>query len=125
MNKIIMMALLSLSINANACNDSFKFATDKKEHMAGSALMAGTMTLATDNPWVAFGASISVGALKEAYDYRHPDKHCASWEDWTYDVAGSAVGAYTAYKLKSWYIQPKKNGAEVGYVKKNSNKEKI
>ena len=41
--------------------------------------------------------SLSVGALKEYYDYKHPDHHAASWKDFTADAAGTGLGILLAY----------------------------
>ena len=35
---------------------------------------------------------ILVGALKEAYDLRHPDNHTAEFGDFLYTVAGGLLG---------------------------------
>lgn len=43
------------------------------------------------------GFTISIGALKEYYDSRHPDNHCASWKDFIADIAGAAAGLSLAY----------------------------
>lgn len=43
------------------------------------------------------GFTISVGAVKEYYDSKHPDKHQASWKDFIADLAGTGLGLCLAY----------------------------
>jgi len=116
-SKLLALMIFLCSLNASACSDTFQFAKDKQMHMAGSAAMAGALSVAVDDPWKAFIAAVAVGAAKEWYDYRHQDKHCASWQDFTYDVAGAAVGAYVGYRLKGWYIEPKRKEVKIGFIK--------
>ena len=43
------------------------------------------------------GFTISLGALKEYYDSRHPRHHTASWKDFAADVLGVGAGLGLAY----------------------------
>ncbi len=43
------------------------------------------------------GLTISLGALKEYYDWHHPHRHQASWRDLIADIAGTATGLTIAY----------------------------
>ena len=45
------------------------------------------------------GLTISLGALKEYYDSRHPRRHQASWGDFAADLAGTGAGLALAYLL--------------------------
>lgn len=45
------------------------------------------------------GFSVSVGAFKEYYDSRHPQRHHASWRDFAADLAGVCLGLGLAYLL--------------------------
>jgi len=43
------------------------------------------------------GFTISIGALKEFYDSKHPESHTASWKDMTVDFLGMCAGLGLAY----------------------------
>jgi uncharacterized protein YfiM (DUF2279 family) len=43
------------------------------------------------------GFTLSLGALKEYYDAKHPQKHTASWKDFTADAVGMAAGLGLSY----------------------------
>ena len=43
------------------------------------------------------GLTLSIGALKEFYDYKHPANHDASWQDFIADAAGAGFGLILAY----------------------------
>jgi len=43
------------------------------------------------------GFTLSLGALKEFYDAKHPDQHTASWKDFAADAAGMGVGLLIGY----------------------------
>ncbi len=43
------------------------------------------------------GFTVSIGALKEYYDSKHPSKHTASWKDFVVDVAGTGFGLALAF----------------------------
>ena len=112
---IFIILLCIVSLNASACNDSMKFSRDKQFHAGGSAVLAASAMVVTDNPWAAFGASLAVGAIKEAYDYKHPAAHCASGYDFAYDVLGAAIGSFVGYKIKGLYVAPKRDGVLIAY----------
>lgn len=78
------------------------FGSDKALHFGLSAALAGggyaAAALVFDRPWqrAATGAAfaLTLGAGKELYDLSgHGD---ASWKDFTWDVAGTAVGTGVA-----------------------------
>ena len=50
---------------------------------------------------LAIVASAAAGALKEWYDYKHPDKHDFEWQDIVADCLGivAAIGAILFYLL--------------------------
>lgn len=66
---------------------------DKAQHFAGSAVLsyAFSEVMSADK---AFLASVGIGLAKELYDYKHPDKHTASYKDLVADIAGAYVGVY-------------------------------
>ncbi|KQN48556.1 YfiM family lipoprotein [Rahnella sp. FC061912-K] len=78
---------------------------DKAEHFVGSAVLAAAGTAYGDNQgWSearsrSFGLlfSVSLGAAKEFYDSRDGGSGW-SWKDFTWDIAGAAVG-YSTYQL--------------------------
>ncbi len=45
------------------------------------------------------GFTISLGALKEFYDAKHPAQHTASWKDFAADAAGMGTGLLLGYLL--------------------------
>lgn len=46
------------------------------------------------SPTNAFLTTVGIGLAKEVYDYKHPEKHTASYKDFVWDVAGAYVGVY-------------------------------
>jgi putative lipoprotein len=94
----LFVALYSFAPGAFAVDRDPWFGPDKPLHFELSvALAAGgyaASALVLDHPWqrtIAGGAfSLTLGAGKELYDWTgHGD---ASWRDFTWDVAGTAVG---------------------------------
>jgi putative lipoprotein len=69
------------------------FGKDKKQHFAGSAVISYSLSEVM-SPTNAFLTSVGVGLAKEIYDYKHPDKHTASYKDLVADIAGAYVGVY-------------------------------
>lgn len=81
-------------------------AQDKFLHFTVSAgLSAGSYYLyreqlhntETGTYYFAGGFTLSLGALKEYYDYKHPLTHTASWKDFTVDALGMGTGLLLAY----------------------------
>ena len=96
----VALALLvtGLSSNARAADPDPWFGPDKALHFGISAGLAGggyaLSALVLEKPWqravTGAGFSLLLGAGKELYDLSgHGD---ASWKDFTWDVAGTAVG---------------------------------
>jgi putative lipoprotein len=56
------------------------------------------------------GFAIGVGGAKELWDIRHGDP---SWKDFTWDVAGAAVGVTVAYLLDLAFTAPRPVGPDV------------
>lgn len=82
------------------------FAKDKLYHFMVSAGLAfgsyygyreGLRNSETGSYYFSGGLTLSIGALKEYYDYRHPEFHCSSWKDFIADLAGTAAGLALAY----------------------------
>ena len=83
-----------LALHPIALGSDLLFGEDKKLHFLGSAILAaGIKEITTDN--MAFTGALSIGILKEYYDYKHPNKHTASYKDLLWDIGGAYVGAYT------------------------------
>jgi putative lipoprotein len=89
---------------------------DKALHFAISAGLAGggyaVSALVLDRPWQRAIAgstfSLTLGAAKELYDLSgHGDP---SWKDFTWDVAGTAVGIGIALLVDAALSSGKKNG---------------
>ena len=66
---------------------------DKRQHFAGSAVLSYGLSEVM-SPEKAFLTTVGIGLAKEVYDYKHPDKHTASYKDLVWDVAGAYVGIY-------------------------------
>jgi uncharacterized protein YfiM (DUF2279 family) len=43
------------------------------------------------------GLTLSLGALKEYYDAKHPERHQASWKDFAVDALGMTTGLTLSY----------------------------
>src|SRR5512140_2849639 len=74
------------------------FGHDKWLHFAASAVIQGTAYTAfhqraryTVAAQRASLVTAAVGIGKELYDWRHPDKHDASWRDLTWDGIGGGA----------------------------------
>lgn len=106
--KHLIAAALALASTAAAAEDSWT-GRDKALHFTGSAAIAGVVTAAAKSESAGFWTSVAVGAAKEARDYKHRDRHTASWKDFAADVAGAYVGA----KLGGLTIQPQEKGLKV------------
>lgn len=73
------------------CKDNYQFAPDKQKHFVGSIAMASAATAATKSGWAGFAISTAIGGAYEIADSKR-DK-CGSWQDFAYDLIGSALGA--------------------------------
>ncbi|PKE28450.1 hypothetical protein CWS43_22480 [Rahnella sp. AA] len=99
---------ISLMLFCSGCthfaNDQWT-GKDKAEHFASSAVFAAAGTAYANNQgWNeahsrSFGLlfSVGLGAAKELYDSREGGSGW-SWKDFSWDIAGAAVG-YSAYHL--------------------------
>ena len=107
----ILLALLPTL--AHACPDDRWLGHDKAQHFVGSAALAAGVTAVTRSELTGFAVSVSLGLAKEAFDSRHPGRHCASLRDLAADVAGAYVGA----KGSGWVILPQRGGFTFLFVK--------
>jgi len=94
----IAAAIAGFTHTARAADPDPWFGPDKALHFGVSAGLAGggyaLSALVLERPWqraiTGAGFSLTLGAAKELYDLSgHGD---ASWKDFTWDVAGTAVG---------------------------------
>jgi putative lipoprotein len=94
----VAVAIAGFTQTARAADPDPWFAPDKALHFGVSAGLAGggyaLSALVLERPWqravAGAGFSLTLGAAKELYDLSgHGD---ASWKDFTWDVAGTAVG---------------------------------
>lgn len=82
---------------------------DKELHFVGSAVLSyGLSEVMT--PTSAFLTTVGVGLAKEVYDFKHPDKHTASYKDFLWDIAGAYVGVYAKgysfdYEMKTFTVR--------------------
>lgn len=92
---------------ASASDSDDWFGRDKALHFGASAILAGggyaLGTGLSSERWKAFalggGVAIAAGALKEGLDAA--GLGTPSWRDFTWDVAGTAVGLGIAYAVDS------------------------
>lgn len=82
--KLLLLATVALSLNANAIEQ------DKKLHFAGSALIAGGVQAYSQDWRVAMGSCMAVGLAKEIYD--EYDYGGFDGKDLAYDLAGCVTG---------------------------------
>lgn len=69
---------------------------DKLQHYIGGVLIALSMTLLFRDALIGLGVAVLIGASKEGYDFRHPDKHTCDVWDFAATVLGGAIGAVVA-----------------------------
>ena len=72
---------------------------DKTKHVAVSAAIASTVTMATGSENTGFAVALGVGLAKEVWDSKHAG-HEASIKD----LAADALGAYVGSKFGGWMI---------------------
>lgn len=75
---------------------------DKAGHAQAGALIGGIAAAAAQSPTVGCLMAAGAGLAKEAYDAQHPDKHTASFKDFTIT---SLAGCLTA-KVSGLVIGP-------------------
>jgi uncharacterized protein YfiM (DUF2279 family) len=107
------IGILITSCSARACPDDRWLAQDKGKHFATSAVLAAGVTAVTRSELTGFAVSFGLGLAKEAYDSRHPGRHCASVRD----LAADALGAYVGAKGAGWIVLPQKGGFSFMFVK--------
>ena len=104
--------ILSSTVHAGCVGDCW-FGKDKAAHFGYSAIIASSVTAATQNEFYGLAAAVAVGAAKEGYDDLHRPKHDPSWKDFGVDVAGGIVGA----KVGGLFIKRQNRGILVGFHK--------
>lgn len=90
---VVGVMLLTLASVSHASTGDSWGGADKAKHAALSSVGAAAVTIGTGSRAWGFGACAAAGAVKEAWDARHPG-HMASWRDFGADLAGCALGAY-------------------------------
>jgi putative lipoprotein len=111
----LVVALTLVGVRARAADPDPWWGRDKALHFTVSiGLGAGAYTASTlwlDERWqrAALGAgfSLSLGAGKELYDGLGAGQ--ASWRDFTWDVAGTAVGVALAWAMDLIFVGAKPN----------------
>ena len=84
-----------LFLHPIATGSDLWFGEDKKLHFVGSGILAAAIKETTGNDNLGFAVSLSIGMMKEYYDYKHPTKHTASYKDLLWDIGGSTLGSYS------------------------------
>lgn len=97
MKRIIIAAMLFAATQSHAgriaTGDSWVGA-DKYQHAAGEAIIGLAAGAYFEDKSTAFAVAMIPGIAKEIYDYRHSDKHSASFKDLAADAVGAAIGVY-------------------------------
>ncbi|MBC8277518.1 MAG: hypothetical protein H8E46_04755 [FCB group bacterium] len=97
-----------LSSADNSKNPNSWFRADKVKHFALSAVITyGSYYIYREefnntesgSYYFSGGFTISLGALKEYYDYKRPENHYAEWRDFIADAAGVSLGLILAYTI--------------------------
>jgi len=76
---------------------------DKAKHFAAGVAIGSTGTLVFKDPWDGIKLGAAVALAKEMYDYRHPQAHTCSAQDFAVTVLGAVAGA----KGTAWIITPR------------------
>lgn len=98
------IAVLMLA-TAHASQDDMEFRQDKQIHFGGSIGMGAIANLITESPWKAFAGCSAVGGVIELLP-KVTGHGVASKQDFAYDVAGCAFGAFIGFKVKGLFIGP-------------------
>lgn len=102
MKRILALAL-ALASSASMADDWT--GQDKMQHMAGSALIAASVTAITRDEVAGFQAALAVGIAKEMLDSRRAG-HTASVKD----LAADVIGAYIGSKVAGVALIPQRGG---------------
>lgn len=112
MNRLPLILALALPCAASA--DDFTFQRDKQIHFAGSVLMGAAAMAVTDSPVKAFAGCSAVGGVIELLP-KVTGHGVASVQDFAYDMAGCALGAFVGHKVKGLLIAPSRGGVRISY----------
>lgn len=66
---------------------------DKLGHLLVGAIVGAGVTLIFADPVMGAAAGIALGAAKELYDARHPDRHTVEFADFLATTIGAVFGA--------------------------------
>ena len=107
MKKLILLILLTLSVNANA-NDFWEDGDGYKRHVAVSTAISASVTAIARNQgydelsswFMGFGTSLAIGVAKEYADGKDPENHTEDVNDIYADIMGSALGATLAFNFE-------------------------
>jgi hypothetical protein len=69
---------------------------DKLQHYIGGVLIALIMALLFRDALTGLGVAVFIGAIKEGYDFYHPDRHTCDVWDFVATACGGVVGAVVA-----------------------------
>ena len=106
MSRAALAALLAMTITAaSAAQDDMQFRQDKQIHFGGSIGLGAIANLITESPWKAFAGCSAVGGVIELLP-KVTGHGVASKQDFAYDVAGCAFGAFIGFKVKGLFIGP-------------------
>ncbi len=96
MKKFLIIALFACSFSfADEITWKDKWAGKDKFQHATIEIAIGTVTGAYfEDKTTAFAVAMLPGIAKEIYDYKHSNKHSASFKDLAADAVGAAVGVY-------------------------------
>lgn len=109
---IILLFALTAQAHASSCIAGPWTSEHKTFHAITTGADAAIATAITDNAYVGFAVGMAAGLAREKYKMNVGGR--CEWASMSYDVVGSATGAYL---MKQWKlsVHPHRHGVDVTY----------